>query len=307
MAGGRLVVEAAGDGHDARVGVDGKQAAGIVVERVGDRVGHVGIGGQAGHADRGADNRILGHRVGAGIRVGDGAGVELVDVIDRDRQRRGAEAGVARGGPDRDVVAGGRFGIQGAGHGDNARIGVDREQSAGIIIEAVADRIAAVRIGRIGRDADRGTDDGVFIDRIGRGIGVAHRADRTFVDIGDVDRKRLAAGAAVVTGGQDRHTVAGVGLVIEGPVDRHHARIGVDGKPAARIVAEAVGHAVGRIGVGGQAGQADRVPTIASSATVLAAGIGVGHGAGVELVDIADGDRERLGRAAGVACWWPGP
>ena len=52
-------------------------------ERVGDVVGDVRIGGQAGHADGRADNRIFGHRVGTGVRVGDGAGVELVDVVDR--------------------------------------------------------------------------------------------------------------------------------------------------------------------------------------------------------------------------------
>ena len=60
-----------------------------------------------------------------------------------------------------------------AGDGDDARVGIDRKQSARIIVEAVADRIGAVRIGGIGRDADRGADDGVFIDRVGRGIGVA--------------------------------------------------------------------------------------------------------------------------------------
>ena len=59
-------------------------------------------------------------------------------------------------------------------------------------------------------------------------------------------------------------------LVIEGAVDRDHARIGVDGKSSARIVAEAVGHVVGRIGIGGQAVTPTVVPTIASSATVLA-------------------------------------
>ena len=34
----------------------------------------------------------------------------------------------------------------------------------------------AVRIGGLGRDAHRRTHDGIFIDRIGRGIGVADTA-----------------------------------------------------------------------------------------------------------------------------------
>ena len=68
------------------------------------------------------------------------------------------------------------------------------KEAAGIIVEAVADRVAAIGIGRIGRDADGGTHDGIFVDGIGGRIRIAHRADRPFIDIRNVDRKRLAGG-----------------------------------------------------------------------------------------------------------------
>ena len=51
-------------------------------------------------------------------------------------------------------------------------LAIDREQSAGIVIERVADRVAAVRIGGVGRHADRGAHDRIFVDRIGCGIGI---------------------------------------------------------------------------------------------------------------------------------------
>ena len=62
-----------------------------------------------------------------GIGVGDRADVEFVHIADRDRERScGGRAVSLRGGPDRDVVAGGRLAVEPAGHGDDARIGVDR-------------------------------------------------------------------------------------------------------------------------------------------------------------------------------------
>ena len=93
----RLVIEGAGHGDHARVGVDGKPATGIVAAGCSDRVvGRIGVAGQAGHADRGADDRILGHRVGRGVRIGDRADVEFVHIAHRDRERlRVVRAGVA--------------------------------------------------------------------------------------------------------------------------------------------------------------------------------------------------------------------
>ena len=83
------------DGDDAGVGIDGKPAAGGVVEAVGHRVGTVVIDGQGGHAHGRAVRRILGDRVGGAIVVGDGANVELVDVAQVDREGLGARGTVA--------------------------------------------------------------------------------------------------------------------------------------------------------------------------------------------------------------------
>ena len=56
--------------------------------------------------------------------------------------------------------------------GDDAGIGIDGEQAAGIVGQRVGDGIGAVRIGCKSGDADRGADCHVLIDRIGGGIGV---------------------------------------------------------------------------------------------------------------------------------------
>ena len=44
------------------------------------------------HADGGADDRVLGHRVGRRVGVADRADVELVDVVDIDGERLVGEA-----------------------------------------------------------------------------------------------------------------------------------------------------------------------------------------------------------------------
>ena len=75
----------AGDGHDARVGVDGKASAVVVLQAVGDRVGGgIGVAGRGGDADAVPLDRVLVHRVGRGVGVADRAHVELVDVVDLD-------------------------------------------------------------------------------------------------------------------------------------------------------------------------------------------------------------------------------
>ena len=117
------------------------------------------------------------------------------------------------------------------------------------------------------------------------------------------------AGAAVIAGGQDRHAVTGIGLVIKGAVYRHDTRIGVNGKPATGVVAEASRSQLSVASASvARPVRPTVVPTRASSATVLAPAVRVGHGAGVKFIDVANSDCVRLGRgAAGCRCWWPGP
>ena len=71
----------------------------------------------------------------------DRADVEFVDVVDGDRERLVGERAVGRGGADRDVVAGRRFAVDRAGHGDDARVGVDGKTAAGVVVQGVGDRV----------------------------------------------------------------------------------------------------------------------------------------------------------------------
>ena len=77
-----------------------------------------------------------------------GADVELVDVVDVDRQALRAGRSVAAGRPHGDVVAGRCFSIeQGAvGDRDHAGRAIDRESSARVIVQRVGDRV----VGRVG-------------------------------------------------------------------------------------------------------------------------------------------------------------
>ena len=139
----RLAVDGPGHGHHARVGVDGEPAAVVVLQAVGDRVVRgIGVAGRRGHADRRADDRVFVHRIGRGVTVGDRTDVELVQVVDVDREHLVGERTVARGGPHRDIAAGAvRLAVDGPGHGDDARVGVDGEPSAVVVLQAVGDRV----------------------------------------------------------------------------------------------------------------------------------------------------------------------
>ncbi len=71
--------------------VDGKTSAGIIVQRVGDRVGRgIGITGLGGNADRVANVGVLGDVVGQ-VTVGDGRDVELIDIVQGDGERAGLD------------------------------------------------------------------------------------------------------------------------------------------------------------------------------------------------------------------------
>ena len=61
-----------------------------------------------------------------------------------------------------------------AGHGDHARVGVDREPAAGVVVQRVGDRVVGgIGVGGAGRDADGRADDGVFGHRLAAGVGIA--------------------------------------------------------------------------------------------------------------------------------------
>ena len=95
--------------------------------------------------DGGPDHGVLVDGVGRRVDVGDSTHVEFVHVADRDRERACRRGGVGGGGSDGDVVGPRRLAIDAAGHGDHARVAVDREAAARVVVQRVADRIAAVR------------------------------------------------------------------------------------------------------------------------------------------------------------------
>ena len=84
------------------------------------------------------------------------------------------------------------FAVDGGGGGHDTRVGVDLEQPVGVAGQAVGDRIVGrIQVKGIGRQADGGSDDHIFIDGIGGGIAVGGRRDIEFVQIVDGDIEDL--------------------------------------------------------------------------------------------------------------------
>ena len=78
-------------------------------------------------------------------------------------KRLRGERAVGDGGPDGDVVAGGQFVVECRIDGDHAGITVDGEPSAGVVVQAVGDRIVGgIGVAGAGRDAHRRADDRVL-------------------------------------------------------------------------------------------------------------------------------------------------
>src|SRR5690606_12984457 len=122
---------------------------------------------------------------------------------DADREVGGRRAAVTRGRTDRDQIgrAPCRDGRAGAG-GDGGR-GVDREQAARVVFQAVADRGAGIGVGAQRGDANRGANRGVLGDGVGRRVAVGQQ-DRVVIDVADADREVGGRRAAVTRGRTDR-------------------------------------------------------------------------------------------------------
>ena len=98
--------------------------------------------------------------------------------------------------------------------------------------------------------------------------------------------------------------MAGRGLVVERRAvgDGDHAGIGIDGEAPAGVIGEAVGHAIGAIGVAGGSGDADRGAVDRALRDRIGGGVRVADRADRELAGVvAQVDREALGadRAVG--------
>ena len=166
MAGRRFAIEqrAVGHGDHAGAAVDRESSAGVIVQRVGDRVvGRVGVGGQGRHTDHRAVGGVFIDRVGGRVTVGDRSDVEFIDIVDRDREDPSLERSVGRGGPHRDDATGPvRFAVDRPGHGDDAGGRVDREPAAVVVVQRVGDRVGAVGVVGEGGHADRRSDRSTF-------------------------------------------------------------------------------------------------------------------------------------------------
>ena len=250
VAGGRLVVQAAVDRHDAGRGVDGKQTARVVVQDVGNRVGGgVRIAGQARHADRGTDRGVFSHRIGRGVGVGDGAHVELVDVVDRDGEHLVGERTVGRGGAHRDVVA-----------APSASRSIAPATVTTPVLASMANRPPALSVSEY------------VIVLVVASASLAAAVILTTVPLAAFSFTALAMASLSVTAPTSNSSTSLIVMLntwsvnepslevartvmlrlrairfpINGPGHRHDARVGVDGEPAAVVVRQAVRDRVGR-------------------------------------------------------------
>ena len=189
------------------------------------------------------------------------------------------------------------------GDGDDACVGIDREAPAGGVGQAVADRVAAVGVGRECRDADSGAISGVLGDGVCSAVAIRDGPDVGLVGVGKVDGEGLCRSRAVGGGGLDGDAVTGRGLVVEqrAVCDRDHPAVGVDGEAAAGGVGEAVADSVGTVGVGRQGGHPDGRAIGGVLGDAVGTGVAVRDGADIELVDIGQVHRKGLsaGRAVG--------
>ena len=304
---GGLVVQQRGVCHcdDAGVGIDREASTGGIVEGVADRVGAIGVGGQGGHTDSRAVSRILGDRVGGAVIVGDRTDVELIDIREIDREGLSRGRTIAGRRLDSHRVVGGVLVVEQrtVGDGDHTRVGIDGKASAGVVIEAVADRVRCVGISRQSRDANGGSVSGILRDRVGAAVVVRDRADVGLVGIAQIDGEGLGAGRAVGAGRLDGHRVRGRSLVVEQRAvgDGDDTGVGIDGKPATSGVVEGVGDRVGTVGIGGQGGHTDGGAIGGVLGNRVCGAVVVGDGADIELIDIREIDGEGLSRGRTIA------
>ena len=197
VASGRFVVERAIDCHDTRGGMDGEQATGAIVERIGDRVvGCVGISSCDCNAYGGADGRIFCYGVGGSVAIADGTHVEFIDIVEIDGKHGTRRRSVSRCRPHCNVVRRRHFPIEQTAVQDcyDTRGGMDGKSSACVIEQRVGNGIGSrIGIGRVGRNAHQRSIGGVLIHCITGGVNIRRTTDSEFIDVGkrDIDRLRV--------------------------------------------------------------------------------------------------------------------
>ena len=211
--------------HHSGHAVDGEEAAGAVVQAVGDGVGaRVGVRGRSSDSYGCAHDGVLGDRVGAGIGIAHRSDIELVDIGHRDGIGLRREAAIRRGRAHHDVVRCGGFGVERTGHRHHPGRAVDREAATSADVQAVGNGVGGgIRIGGRGGDAHQRAHRSVLRHAVGRRIGVADRTHVELVHVTQGNGEGLGAEAAVGRGRPHHDAVAGRGFPVQRPGHRHHA------------------------------------------------------------------------------------
>ena len=190
-----------------------------------------------------------------------------------------------------------RFAVDGRGRGDHAGVGIDREQSVGVAGQAVGDRVVGrIQIEGIGGDTDGRADDHVFVDFVRRRIGIGRHRDIELIQIVDRDVERLTGDRTVAAGRLDRDRASrAVRFAIDRRGGGHHAGVGVDLEQSVGVAGQAVGdRVVGRIQIEGIGRHADGGADDHILVDFIGRAIDIGRHRDIELIQIVDGDVERL-------------
>ena len=211
---GGFVVKGIGDRHHACIAVDGEQATGIIGKRIAHAIRYIVIGCLRGNANGRTNRRVFSHGRSRWIGIGNGTHIEFIDIGNGDRVTLAGCRRIGGSRYHRDRMGSGRLSVERTGHGDHTGIGVDGEESARIIAQAVSHRRRTIGIDSLGGDAHGGTNCRIFCNGISGGVGIGNRTDRCFVHIGDIDRNGFRYRVRAVRC-LDSQRVAVRGLVVD--------------------------------------------------------------------------------------------
>ena len=146
----------------------------------------------------------------------------------------------AGGGADRDIAAGPvGFAVDRAGHGHDARVGVDGEASAVVVRQAVGDRVGGgVRVAGRGRDAHAGADSAAFslTALAAASLSVTAPTSNSSTSLMLIGKDLVGEGAVGEVARTGDIAAGPVGFAVDRAGHGHDARVGVDGEPSAVVV-----------------------------------------------------------------------
>ena len=146
-------------------------------------------------------------------------------------------------------------------HRDDARQAVDREPSAGVVVEGVGDCVRrGITIERIRGDANHSSVRRVFIDRVDGCVGVCDCCCVEFIHVNQTDGVALRDERTVGGGREDGDRVTGRRFAIEQRTIRHRNDTGraVDRESSAGVVRQRVADHISPVGVTGEGRDANQ-------------------------------------------------